>query len=242
LLACAWVVIGFGLARTIASTIPLVADALAVPCAFLGTVITVHLAFDLLLLIRHVHLRVLELIWARSFRLRLGSRGRFLFYWLAIIRIRVVVAIAIIPCHTVLISWGMPQVQVAIGMVVSVGLTVPTAAEPPWRSIRGSPSPLRRDTNIHWTSCTPSTTILGPGDIDNPMRASQWFGRVNEDLPVCSGCWCKELGAHGAAVLLRGLAHIQATLALDEHFCGVLTSEGNVLANASSWASRFWLQ
>jgi hypothetical protein len=79
---------------------------------------------------------VFETIWARSFRLRFGGRGRFLFNWLAVVRVGVVVAVAIIERDDVLIAGlAMPQIQEAVCRIVTVWLVVAAASEPPWRAI-----------------------------------------------------------------------------------------------------------
>jgi len=58
---------------------------------------------------------------------------------LAIVGLGVVVAVAIVPSHGILALWCAPQVQIAIGMIISIWFIVPGAAKPPRRIIGGHP-------------------------------------------------------------------------------------------------------
>merc|ERR1719502_483284 len=48
---------------------------------------------------------------------------------------------------------------------------------------------------IHWIGCAPTTTVLRPRHINNPMRSIQRFGTVEEGLPIGSGRRRKDFGA-----------------------------------------------
>jgi hypothetical protein len=58
---------------------------------------------------------------------------------LTIVRLRMVFASPIVERDTVGITWVVPQVHVAIGVVISIGLVVACAAEPPRGTIFCSP-------------------------------------------------------------------------------------------------------
>jgi len=108
--------------------------------------------------------------WATN--LRLCGKG----HPLAIIRLRVVIAIVVIPCHTVRIAWCVPQVQVAICVVVPIWLVVLGAAQPPGGSIGGLPRFLRWDIGIHKILLASSTAVLGTCHINDPIWRTERVG------------------------------------------------------------------
>jgi len=56
--------------------------------------------------------------------------------WLAIVRLGVIVAVAIVERDVVLVAWlAMPQVKKAICRVITVWFVVAPTAKPPWRAI-----------------------------------------------------------------------------------------------------------
>jgi hypothetical protein len=126
-----------------------------------------------------VAVRVTSISCAGAFRLasgfdRFGWWRSLLFCCLAIVGIRMIITIAIVPCHTVFIRWSMPQVQVAIRSVISIRLAICRAAEPPGRTIRSSPCLLSCIDGIHCTPSASTTTILRLSNINDPMWTAQW--------------------------------------------------------------------
>jgi hypothetical protein len=56
--------------------------------------------------------------------------------WLAIVRLGVIIAVAIVERDVVLVAWlAMPQVKKAICRVITVWFVVAPTAKPPWRAI-----------------------------------------------------------------------------------------------------------
>ena len=78
--------------------------------------------------------------------------------------------------HAVLICCCAPQIQVAIRSVVTIRLTIGSAAEPPRRTIRGPPRSLRCNSRVHDMTCASSATVLRACYINDPVRIAQWYG------------------------------------------------------------------
>ena len=78
--------------------------------------------------------------------------------------------------HTVLIRGVVPQIQIAIRSVVTIGLAVGCAAKPPRRTIRSHPCGLGCNARAHGVGCASPTTILGARHINDPMRRAQRGG------------------------------------------------------------------
>jgi len=107
-----------------------------------------------------------------------------LFGLLAIIGIGVIIATTIVPSDAVLISRIVPQVQITIRGVVTIGLVVPRAAEPPSGAICSLPGGLSCSAGGHCAACASTAPVLGTGHIDNPMWTPKLCGRADESLPV----------------------------------------------------------
>jgi hypothetical protein len=105
---------------------------------------------------------------------RFGWWRSFLFCGLAIIGIGMIITIAIVPSHTIFIWWGVPQVQVAICLVISVGLAICRATEPPSRTICSPPCLLSCIDRVHCVFRASTTTILRLSNINDPMWTAQW--------------------------------------------------------------------
>ena len=103
---------------------------------------------------------------------------------LAIIRLCVVAAAPIIPSHTVLILGIMPEIKVAICMIVSIWLTVPCAAKPPRRIILSYPRFLARVTRVHGIAGASSTSVLWSCDVNDPIWRAKRLHRSNDGLPI----------------------------------------------------------
>jgi len=87
-----------------------------------------------------------------------------------------VIAISIVPSHTVLIWRIVPQIQVAIRMVIAVRLIVCCASEPPRRAVSCFPSPLGSIARVHRVLRAPSTAVGGACDVNDPMRSAELCG------------------------------------------------------------------
>jgi len=144
-----------------------------------------------------------------------------------------IVAVAIIPCDAVLICRVVPQVQIAVRAVVTIRLVVPCTAKPPRRAICSLPSGLSCRARGHCAASAPTTTVLRAGYIDDPMWTPKLCGRTDESLPIFARRRGEKLGACWAAVLLSGLADIQATLALEQDTCRIFSCKLDLLAHAS---------
>jgi len=150
-----------------------------------------------------------------------------------------VIAIVIVPCDFVGICRSFPQVQVAISVVIPVGLVVLRAAEPPRRGIFCHPRQLLRRLRVHGVTCTTSTTILRPRNINNPVWCPQRLCRFQEALPVLTARWREKLCASWATVLLCRLRHIKTIKALHHGTSRVGTVHGHACALAcrrTSWS------
>jgi len=160
---------------------------------------------------------------------------------LAVVGTRPVVAVAIVPSHAVLVSWCLPQVQVAVGSVVAIRLIVACGTEPPRRVVGGVPSALGSHARVHGMPGASTAAVLWSSDIDDPVWSSERSGRCNERLPVLTTPWSEELGASWARVLVLGLVDSQAVLALQQVGGTVLAIQLDLLAAASRWTSWLWL-
>ena len=110
-----------------------------------------------------------------------------------------IVATPIVERHNILVArLAMPQVQIAVGIVVSVGLTVPRASEPPWSAIHSCPCALVVVFRVHGVSSATTTAVGGASDIDDPVWSPERPCRSQEGLPVASGLRCPELGTSSA--------------------------------------------
>jgi hypothetical protein len=98
------------------------------------------------------------------------------------------VAPVVIKCDAVL-AVICSHIQVAIGFIVTVWLTILCAAEPPFRAISCAPRLLLSDTRVHGMICASTTTVRGICDIDNEVWSIEWFGRSKESLPIIAGGW-----------------------------------------------------
>jgi len=65
------------------------------------------------------------------------------------------------------------DVQEAVGMIITIGLIVDTAAEPPWRPIGCLPGRLLWCGRLHWISLAASASVLWASDIDDPVRSTK---------------------------------------------------------------------
>ena len=126
------------------------------------------------------------------------------------------IAIAVVKCHTVLIRWVVPQIQIAIRSVVTIGLAVGCAAKPPRRTIRSHPCGLGCNARAHGVGCASPTTILGARHINNPIGRAQGLGRSKESLPIFAAAWREKLCALRARVLVIRPASIDAICAFDK--------------------------
>jgi len=95
-----------------------------------------------------------------------------------------VTAASVIPSDRIGVLGSVPKIQVAISMVVAIGLIVPGAAEPPCRTIRRPPSLLIPVATVHWMLCATSATILGAGDINDEMWGPERTCGLNERVPI----------------------------------------------------------
>jgi len=77
-----------------------------------------------------------------------------------------------------------PQVQVAVGLVVAIWLAVWLAPEPPRRAVGSAPCALLGVLRVHCTFFTAPAASLAPivrsGHIDDEMRCIQWTSRLDE--------------------------------------------------------------
>jgi len=96
----------------------------------------------------------------------------------------VVTAASVIPSDRIGVLGCVPKIQVAISMVIAIGLVVPGAAEPPCRTISRPPSLLMSVATVHWMLCATSATILGAGDINDEMRGPEWTCGLNKGVPI----------------------------------------------------------
>jgi len=139
----------------------------------------------------------------------------------------VVVAIAIIPGHTVSIGRLVPQVQIAICMVVAVRFIVPCAPKPPWRFVGSHPGLLIAVAGIEGMACATTTTILRASDIDDPIWGSKrGSARCKHGGPIATAGWCEQLGATWATVFVTATTNIKAIGALQKRTRAEWTIQG----------------
>jgi hypothetical protein len=136
-------------------------------------------------------------------------------FWLTIIRFRMVVASVLAECDGVLAVRGV-DIEVAVGVILSIWLYISCASKPPWRTVCCPPCLSATVGRIHGGSAAQSPTMVRAGDLDDEVGCPERFGRVQKGLPICSRCWGEELGARRAAILLCGSAHIKATSTLHQ--------------------------
>jgi len=84
-----------------------------------------------------------------------------------------VVAITIIPGNTVRIFRSVPQVQVAIRMVVTIGFIVGGAPEPPRSFVCGHPRLLIAVAGIEDILGAATAAVLWASDINDPIRCTK---------------------------------------------------------------------
>jgi hypothetical protein len=149
---------------------------------------------------------------------------------------------AIIEGDRILILWLMPQIQITIGMIVSVWLAVPAASEPPSRAIRCPPRLLLLHLMVHRVRGTSTATILRAGDINDPMGMAEGTCRVDKGLPILTGSWREDFGAIRATVFILCSAHVFAICAFYHWSRGVGAVESETVALASLGASFLWLR
>jgi len=160
---------------------------------------------------------------------------------LAIVRLCVVAAAPVIPCHTVFILGAVPEVQVAICMVVSIWFTVPRAAKPPRRIILCHPRFLARVTGVHGIAGASSTSILWSGDVNDPIwRAKRLYGS-DDSLPIRARPRRKKFGPIRATALVLGAANVPAIHTLYHRAWRIRTIHSGALALAGGRASLCWL-
>jgi len=86
-----------------------------------------------------------------------------------------------------------PQVQVAVGLVVTIWLAIAGAPQPPRRSILSAPRALLGILAVHGTLFTaipaPLASIAATRHIDDEVWRIHWRGRLDECSPVSSTCW-----------------------------------------------------
>jgi hypothetical protein len=97
-----------------------------------------------------------------------------------------VVAASIIPRHAVLIFGGVPQVQETIRVIVTIRFTVCGAAKPPSGVVLRRPCFLRCIARVHRITGASTTTVLGTGNINDPVWCSQGLSRRDERLPIAA--------------------------------------------------------
>jgi len=85
-------------------------------------------------------------------------------------------AIEIVEAYAIFIWRVVPQIQVAICMVVAVRLVVSCAAEPPRRAISCVPSALGSIARVHRIFGASSTAVRGACDVNDPVRGAQLRG------------------------------------------------------------------
>jgi len=162
--------------------------------------------------------------------------------WLAVIGSGIVVAVVVIEVQGVWTCWVVVDVHVAVPVVVAVWLVEDSAAQPPWRTIRGPPSSLLWGSRHHGILLASTTSILGTSNVDDEVRGTQCRSRGEESLPVSTAGRRKDLHAIWATVLLRGLPNSKTLLARHQNTCKVLARELDPGALARLWTSRLWLQ
>lgn len=114
-----------------------------------------------------------------------------------------IVALGIIERNAVLIGrFLFRQAQVAILDIVPTWLRILGAAQPPRRTIRCHPRLLLTVVAVHGIGGATTTTVLRTTDINDPMRSTEWTGRVEESLPVTPCCWGEDLRSYGATALV----------------------------------------
>jgi hypothetical protein len=151
-----------------------------------------------------------------------------------------IIAVAVVPSDGVLVGWRLPQIQVAVGSVVTIRLIVPGRSQPPWRSISSLPGGLSSVARVHGVASATTAAILRPGDVNDPVRSTQRLCGGNESLPILSAGWCEELCARWARVLVIGPVNVEAVLALQQNASSVLASELDLGARAARWAACLW--
>jgi hypothetical protein len=88
-----------------------------------------------------------------------------------------VVAVRIVEGDAVL-AIEVVEVQIAVGVVVTVWFSKVLAPEPPRRAIRCLPVGLLLSiAGVHWVVLASATAVSRVGDVDNPMRGTEWLGR-----------------------------------------------------------------
>jgi len=121
-----------------------------------------------------------------------------------------IIATTIIPCDGVWIFGCVPEIQIAVRMVVPVGFTVSRTPEPPCRIVCSPPCFLVAVFTVHRVASAATAPILRAGDVNDEMRSSERASRLDEGLPIGAACWREDLGALRAAVLLRRPPRIMA--------------------------------
>jgi hypothetical protein len=116
----------------------------------------------------------------------------------------VIVAISVVEGDHILISrLAMPQIQKAIGAIVSIWLVVACAPQPPWGAIGGLPGLLVLVFAVHWIACATAAATAWTGDVDDPVGSTKWLCRCKKGLPVFTRARREKLGSLWARVLVK---------------------------------------
>jgi len=152
----------------------------------------------------------------------------------------VVIATTIIPPDGVWIFGCVPEIQVAIRMIVPIGLTVSCAPEPPSRVVCGPPCFLVTVPTVHRVFSAATAPILRAGDVNDEVGMSERASTLDEGLPICTACWREDLRAIRAAVLLRRPPRIMALGALHHGACAVRSIHSDAFAFTRFGAACLW--
>jgi len=91
-------------------------------------------------------------------------------------------------------------------------------------------------------ACTPSATILRPGDVNDPMRAPKRASGIDEALPIFTGSWREDLGAFWATILLSCFVNVKTASAFQQCTWRKSARHLHLFANAARWTASLWCQ
>jgi len=138
-----------------------------------------------------------------------------------------VVAITIVPSNSVSICRFVPQVQIAVRMVIAVRFIVPGTPEPPWSLVGSHPGLLVVVAGIEGMACATTTAILRASDIDDPIWGSQRGStRSKHGRPIATAGWGEQLGATWATVFITASTNIETIGALQKRAWAERTIQG----------------
>lgn len=127
------------------------------------------------------------------------------------------VAIVVVELDVVHAGRVTPQVQIAIGLVVSIGFAVHSASKPPTRTICCPPCGLLWLWRPHGVFGATATSILRTGDVHDEVRRAQRPCRVKERLPIPTAAGWENFEAWWTTAFLGGLRNWEALLAFDKN-------------------------